>query len=289
MKKNEKLNGVLYIILSAIAFGIMPILAKLAYNGGANTITTLFLRFLFASLMLFYYLKSNKISMRLNKKQVLLVVLLGIAGYSLTSASLFMAYNYISVGMATMLLYTYPAIVTFFSTIIFKEKIHLKKFLCLALSICGIFIMIEMGSTSYNLMGISLGLLSAICYSFYVLGASHKEIKKINSYAMTFYVSLLAAFSELVFGVATNSLKFNIEFYSFIAILLLAFISTVVALMAFLQGVKIIGPSNTAIFSTLEPIVSLVLGVIILKEELTFRIVLGSILIISSMVILAKE
>jgi len=180
MKKNEKLNGVLYIILSAIAFGIMPILAKLAYNGGANTITTLFLRFLFASLMLFYYLKSNKISMRLNKKQVLLVVLLGIAGYSLTSASLFMAYNYISVGMATMLLYTYPAIVTFFSTIIFKEKIHLKKFLCLALSICGIFIMIEMGSTSYNLMGISLGLLSAICYSFYVLGASHKEIKKIK-------------------------------------------------------------------------------------------------------------
>ena len=289
MRKNEKLNGVLYIILSAISFGVMPILAKLAYNGGANTITTLFLRFLFATLMLFYYLKSNKISMKLNKKQLLLVVLLGIAGYSLTSASLFMAYNYISVGMATMLLYTYPAIVTFFSTIIFKEKVHLKKVLCLVLSICGIFIMIEMGSTSYNLEGISLGLLSAICYSFYVLGASHKEIKKINSYVMTFYVSLLAAFSELVFGVATNSLKFNIEFYSFIAILLLAFISTVVALMAFLQGVKIIGPSNTAIFSTLEPIVSLVLGVLILKEQLTIRIVLGSILIISSMVILAKE
>ncbi len=199
-----------------------------------------------------------------------------------------MAYNYISVGMATMLLYTYPAIVTFLSTIIFKEKVHLKKLICLALSILGIFIMIE-GKSTYNPLGIMLGLLSAICYSFYVLGACHKEIKKINSYVMTFYVSLLAAFTQLIFGLSTNNLNFHIEFYSFIAILLLAFISTVVALMAFLQGVRVIGSSNAAIFSTLEPIVSLVLGVLILKEQLTFRIVLGSILIISSMVILAKE
>lgn len=288
MKKNDKITGVLYIILSAISFGIMPILAKLAYNGGANAITTLFLRFLFATLMLLYYLKSKKISMKINKKQGLLIVLLAIVGYSLTSATLFMAYNYISVGMATMLLYTYPAIVTFLSTLIFKEKVHAKKLICLVLSISGIFIMIE-GKSAYNPLGIVLGLLSAICYSLYVLGACHKEIKKINSYVMTFYVSLLAAFAQLIFGLSTNNLNFHIEFYSFIAILLLAFISTVVALMAFLQGVRVIGSSNAAIFSTLEPIVSLVLGVLILKEQLTFRIVLGSILIISSMIILARE
>ncbi|MEG0773182.1 DMT family transporter [Clostridium sp.] len=289
MSKNDKLNGVLYIILSAVSFGVMPILAKLAYNGGANSTTTLFLRFLFASLMILYYLKANKISMKLNKKQVYLVILLGIAGYSLTSASLFMAYNYISVGMATMLLYTYPAIVTLFSTIIFKEKVHPKKVLCLLLSIGGIFTMIDFGGTTYNPMGIVLGLVSSLCYSLYVLGASHKEIKAINSYVMTFYVSILAAGSQLIGGLSTNTLKFNLEFYSLIAILLLAFISTVVALMAFLQGVKIIGSSNAAIFSTLEPIVSLILGVIILKEALTVRVVLGSILIVSSMILLAKE
>jgi drug/metabolite transporter (DMT)-like permease len=289
MGKNDKLNGVLYIILSAISFGVMPILAKLAYNGGSNSTTTLFLRFLFASLMILYYLKVNKISMKLNKNQVYLVILLGIAGYSLTSATLFMAYNYISVGMATMLLYTYPAIVTLFSTIIFKEKVHLKKVLCLLLSIGGIFTMIEIGGTTYKPMGIVLGLVSSLCYSLYVLGASHKEIKAINSYVMTFYVSILAAGSQLIVGLSTNTLKFNIEFYSLIAILLLAFISTVVALMAFLQGVKIIGSSNAAIFSTLEPIVSLILGVLILKETLTLRVIFGSMLIISSMIILAKE
>lgn len=289
MGKNDKINGVLYIILSAISFGVMPILAKLAYNGGSNPVTTLFLRFLFATFMLLYYLKANKISIKLNKSQIRLVVILGVAGYSLTSATLFAAYNYISVGMATMLLYTYPAIVTLFSTVIFKEKVHIKKIGCLLLSIGGIFTMIDMGSTNYNPTGILLGLLSSLCYSLYVLGASHKEIKAINSYVMTFYVSLLAAGAQLIYGAATKTLIFNIEFYSFIAILLLAFISTVVALMAFLQGVKIIGSSNAAIFSTLEPIVSLVLGVIILNEALTVRIVIGSILIISSMVILARE
>ncbi len=49
----EKTKGILYIILSAISFGIMPILAKLSYRGGANTYTTLFLRF-FLQQLCFY-------------------------------------------------------------------------------------------------------------------------------------------------------------------------------------------------------------------------------------------
>jgi len=70
---------------------------------------------------------------------------------------------------------------------------------------------------------------------------------------------------------------------------LIAFISTVVALMAFLKGVKLIGPTNSAIFSALEPIVSLVLGVIILGESISFKIIIGSAIIILAMIELAKD
>ena len=81
----KKTKGILYIILSASAFGIMPILAKLSYRGGANTYTTLFLRFFFAAIMLFYYLKSKGISIKLTKKQLFLVLTIGLFGYTLTS------------------------------------------------------------------------------------------------------------------------------------------------------------------------------------------------------------
>ncbi|HAG42908.1 MAG TPA: EamA family transporter [Clostridium sp.] len=285
----KKIHGILYIVLSAIAFGIMPILAKLAYSGGANVQTTLFLRFSFATLMLFCYIKSKNISLKLEKKQYVLLIFLGVAGYSLTSMMLFLSYNYISVGMATMIIHSYPAIVTFLSFVFYGEKLSLKKILCLILCILGIFIMVDLGVATYDIKGILLALISAIGYSFYVLGASHKYIKSTNNYVITFYISLVSAISILAIGLPTQTINLNIKFYSLVAILLLAFISTVIALMAFLQGVKIIGPSNASIFGTLEPIVTLVLGILILGEGVQFKTILGSILIIISMIILAKE
>lgn len=285
----KKIHGILYIVLSAIAFGIMPILAKLAYSGGANVQTTLFLRFSFATLMLFCYIKSKNISLKLEKKQYILLIFLGVVGYSLTSTMLFLSYNYISVGMATMIIHSYPAIVTFLSFVFYGEKLSLKKILCLILCILGIFIMVDLGVANYDIKGILLALISAIGYSFYVLGASHKYIKSTNNYVITFYISLVSAISILAFGLPTQTINLNIKFYSLVAILLLAFISTVIALMAFLQGVKIIGPSNASIFGTLEPIVTLVLGVLILGEGVQVKTILGSMLIIISMIILAKE
>ncbi len=81
----------------------------------------------------------------------------------------------------------------------------------------------------------------------------------------------------------------HISFYALVAILLLALISTVVALMAFLEGVRIIGPSKASIFSTIEPIVALILGILILREPISARIIIGSIMIVVSVVILTKE
>ncbi|ARC84511.1 DMT family transporter [Clostridium argentinense] len=286
MKKNY---GILYVVMSATFFGIMPILAKVAYSGGANTQTTLFLRFSFAAIILFLYLRFKKISIKLKKNQLIFVFVLGIIGYTMMSVLLFMAYNYMSVGIATMTLYIYPAIVTILSSVIYKERINAKKIICLSLCIIGIFIMIDLGSASFSIIGVILSLLASLCYSWYVLGASSNYIKSIDSYVMSFYVSLSSALATFVIGLITNNLNFHIKAYGLVAIVIIAFISTVVALMAFLQGVKIIGPSSAAIFGTLEPIVSLILGALILGEALTFKTMLGSFFIITSMVILAKE
>jgi len=285
----EKTKGILYIVLSAISFGIMPILAKLSYRGGANTYTTLFLRFFFAAIMLLYYLKSKGISLKLAKKQIFLVLIIGVFGFAFTSTSLFMSYNYISIGMATMIFYTYPAIVTLFSYVLYKEKLYPRKIISLIISTIGIFILIDRGSSTFNLAGIILAGIAAILYSLYVLGASHKEFMTINSYVLTFYISCASAVAMFIAANTTGNFNMHISFYALVAILLLALISTVVALMAFLEGVRIIGPSKASIFSTIEPIVALILGILILGESISVRIIIGSILILMSVVILTRE
>ena len=81
-EKYEKIHGILCVVLSAIGFGIMPILAKLAYSGGANVQTTLFLRFHFTTIMLFLLHQKQKYSLKLDKKTIYTFNFLGVAGYS---------------------------------------------------------------------------------------------------------------------------------------------------------------------------------------------------------------
>ena len=262
----EKTKGILYIILSACAFGIMPILAKLSYRGGANAYSTLFLRFLFAAIMLFYYLKTKGISMKLTKKQLILIIIIGVLGFTLTTSSLYMSYNYISIGMASMIFYIYPSIVTILAYVVYKEKIYPRKIISLLISLIGIYVLIDKGSVNFNIKGIILAGIAAVLYSLYVLGASHKEFKNINSYVLTFYISCASATFMFIAAEVTNNFNINISFYALVAILLISFISTVVALMAFLEGVRLIGPSKASILSTIEPIVSLILGIIILRR-----------------------
>ncbi len=288
-KSSNKIKGIFYIAIASIAFGIMPILAKLAYRGGANPINTLALRFTFASIILFIYIKTKKFSLRVSKEQIKLILFMGVIGYSMTSILLFIAYNYIDVGIAGMILHTYPLMVMILSIIIYKEKFKLKKFLYLMVTTIGVFIMLDIKVGSINTIGVVLVLLSALCYAIYVLGASNDKVKNIDSYVMTFYISVISAIVGSATGVVTNSFNNPINFYGIISILLIAFISTVVALMAFLKGVKLIGPTNSAIFSALEPIVSLVLGVIILGESISFKIIIGSTIIILAMIELAKD
>lgn len=273
-------DGGFYIIISAVSFGLLPILGKMAYTYGTNTFTVLFLRFLLASVIVLFYMFKRKVSLRINFKDFMLIIIFGVLGYSLTSLCLFQSYNYISAGLSTMILFTYPAIVTFLSMIIFKEKQGTNKLISLALSLAGVLVLSLYGSKIYNIKGIILSLLASLFYSIYVLGISHTRIKKMDNYVSSFFISVVACVFIGFIGKTAGQLYLRINFYSLVCIVLMAFISTFVALTAFLKGVKLIGATRASIISTLEPVVSLLLGIIILKEATSVYIFIGSVLII---------
>jgi drug/metabolite transporter (DMT)-like permease len=281
----KKLKGILYTITSAVAFGIMPILAKIAYSGGTNAFTLVFLRAFFAVFILLGYFLFNKIDFKINNEQVKSIALLGL-GYTFTTLTLFISYNYVSVGLATTLHFIYPILVTVVSIILFKEKICIIKIFALLFSAVGIFLLIGKGDTNLSFKGIFLALLSGVFYSYYILGIAHSKIKELNSFVLTFYLSTAAVIYLLSTGIVTNNLSFNMQSYSWIISIIIALLTSIIAVTLFQMGIKIIGPSNASILSTFEPIVSIILGVLILHENITIKILLGSIFIIMSVIII---
>lgn len=139
-------KGIFYTILSAVSFGIMPLLCSQAYDLGANAETLVFLRNVFAIMILFVLMKLKHISFAISRKDFKNTALVGIFGITLTALLLYNAYSYISLGTATTLHFLYPAFVALINYVFYKEHLAKSTVLVLLAATLGIFFFFEPGN-----------------------------------------------------------------------------------------------------------------------------------------------
>ena len=87
-------------------------------------------------------------------------------------------------------------------------------------------------------------------------------------------------------GIASGQLSFNFSAYLWIVVLFLMLLSTVVPIILFWQGVKVIGPSNASIVAMVEPLTTVILARVFLKEIFTCSQTLGGVLILAGILVL---
>lgn len=281
MKNTEKVGGVLLVAGSAASFGLMPIFAKISYSAGINTYSLLFFRFLVAAVFMFSLLFIKKLTLP-SKKEMLSLFLLGAMGYASQSFCYFMALNYASSSVVSLLFYTSPIMVMIGSAIFLKEKITVQKVAALCFALVGAFVIIgeEWHAKS---VGLVFTVLSAIFYTVYVLVSSKVVIAGMGIQSSAFI--MLGAM--VVFGVISLFMGFTPpnNFKGVIAVVMIAGISTVFAFWSFFTGMKITGPSIASIVSVVEPVVTVLSSVIFLSERITMKIILGGCLVLGSLTV----
>ena len=123
---HKKHTGFLAVIISGIVFGCMPLMAKIVFKNGGNPINLAFWRFFISIFPLYIIVKRNKnVSLKLTKREIKQIILLGSVGYSGTAVLIYLSYNYISSGMATTLHFVYPILVII-GCFIKKRSVKLK-------------------------------------------------------------------------------------------------------------------------------------------------------------------
>ncbi|WP_142415730.1 DMT family transporter [Hathewaya massiliensis] len=285
----KKINGIIYAILSSMAFGAMPIFAKLAYNNGSNPTTVLSFRFLITCLVLLVYFGVTKTNFKVTKKQFLILLGIGVIGYTVTCQMLFRAYNYMGVGLVTAIHFVYPAFVCIIGYLFFKEKLGKNKVIALILSAIGVYVLVGLQVKSISMIGVLLAFFSGIAYGSNIIALSMEEIKNLDNKVITFYSSLFAGITMVIIGVLKGELVLKINSQLAFSYIGISLISTILAVVLFLKAIKIIGASSAAILSTFEPIVSIVLSILIFGEVVTAAMIVGTLLILASVVLLAIE
>ncbi|MEG0365556.1 MAG: EamA family transporter [Coprobacillus sp.] len=281
-----KNKGIIFTMIATIIFGITPIIGKLTYAMGNNGIQLAFLRHLFVLPLFLIILIYKKISFKVSKKQLIDILKVGLIGNALTVILLYSSYSYISVGSATVLHFLYPIFVCILNFVIYKQTLNKKQLVCLVLAILGIVCFIEPSASS--MFGFFLALISGVTFAYYMVGMDHSSIKEMHIFLFNFYLVLMNSFVVGVLAYFTNQLSV-LPMLGYFYCLLVAIFTSFIGVVLLQKGIQLLGSSQTAILSTLEPITSIIVGIIFLNESLTFLKCIGCILILISTVVLIKS
>jgi drug/metabolite transporter (DMT)-like permease len=282
-------RGALLCLLSASAFGTLGIFGRLASDAGASIASTLLVRFAVAALVFAVVLRSTDGWRRvraLPRRVVLIGLGLGAVGYSLQSGLYFAAIERLDVSLVSLLLYTYPAFVTVAALMLGRAVFAPRTAVALAVASAGlVLVLLAAGTGAFDLGGALLALAASVTYTTYIL-ISDRIIGEVDPFALAALVLTGATASFAVAGVVTGSLDLALPADAWLWLILIALISTVVAVSAFFAGLRRVGPSEAAILSTFEPVVTVALAYVVLSERLAPAQLVGGAMVLGAVVLL---
>ena len=277
-------KGYLCAFISAFTYGLIPLfMIPIKKAESFSVDATLFYRFLIASGAILLFLCYQKQRLRISLREGLIMSILGLL-YALSAEFLFLAYDYLSPGIASTIFFSCPIIVALVLVLFYKEKITIPTILSLLLVVAGVGVLsIKEGST-INYIGLGISLLGALVYALYILIINKVRIEA-SGVKISFYSML---FSSLYFWVKTLILGESIAIPSLSLvgdITLFAIITTSLSLVALVYAVRYIGSTPTAIMGAFEPIVAVLISVGLFGEALTSSLIIGGMVIIAGVLI----
>ena len=263
------------IVLAGFLFGLIGISVKLI-NNEINPFTLNFFRFLTAFIILLILSPLiDSGSLKLNKKNVKPSMIIGLM-FAVTTTLFVYSLSKTTISNAVLLQSVQPFFIMFIAYFSLKEKITKTKIVTLLIALIGIYIINPL--TTGNLVGNIAALISGL--SFSVLTAYMRyEDKKLHHTSTLWYMFFAALFMlpfPILFGI--GELTNNIYY-----ILMLGGLGTGLAYFFYNMSLEKIEAEVASLFTMiLLPLSSIILGVLIIKEQLFINTIIGgSILLVS--------
>lgn len=293
MQISNKMKGLLFVLASAASFGTGAIFIKLAYKIQLPwwEFTSLQLMLTCCMLLIPYTIKRwKKQEKPIPPSTILRLAIMGICGSLPACVFYNVGLVYLDASIGIVLFYTYPIFTAMGAGIFFREKIRPKHYLCLLLTVTGTVCTIQLWKANLHavsLTGVLLVILSALGYTFFTL-YGQKNLVACSSMAITTFTQVFAflAFSiikpplYLLHGVSLQALTLTF---------IMAFFNSALAYWLMLKGIDLIGASKSAIVSTSEIPVTIILAMLILAERPNIFQAVGAAFIICSIIFLDLE
>ena len=289
------LIGVIVLIFANIGFSSKAVIIKLMYRYHIDTISVLAMRMLFSLpifIIIALILFLRKDNVRLTFKEWLSISGLGILSYYISSWLDFTGLQFLSASVERLILFTYPTIVVLISAFFLQKKITNVQKIALLLTYLGVAIAFiaekGLGEQKNIWLGSIYVFSCAITYAFYVVGTG-ELVHRFGSIKFSCYAMIAATMPIIIQCYAANRIDIfhfpkEVYFLSFFLVV----IATVIPIFLIVEGIRIVGASNSSIIGFVGPVSTIFLAYIFLNENVSFLQLVGTAIVLVGVWLVSK-
>jgi drug/metabolite transporter (DMT)-like permease len=261
----DETRGLTLVALSTIAYGVLPILGKVAYAAGVKVLPLLAWRYVIAALLIAALERGGRPPLR----ERLRLWAIG-SVFVFNSIAYFRALEQIPASVTALVLYTYPVIVALLAGLVGVERLTWRALLATLGAFAGCALTAGGAAAGAPLppSGVAWALGAALVYASYIV-LSSRFGQGVPARVLALHLAQAAAVVCVGFALADGGLALPLGPRALLSVAGIGVVSTVVAMTAFLAGMALVGPTRASVLSSLEVIVTLALAFAFLGERLS--------------------
>jgi drug/metabolite transporter (DMT)-like permease len=273
--------------LGATLFSTKAIFIKLAYRDEVNATLLIAWRMIFATPVFIvvglvaWKLQKNQGQALPSAKNIFGAAVVGALGYGLSAYLDFKGLEFISAQLERLVLFTYPLFIMFFGALLFKQKITRHGMWACVITYAGLAVVIglDMPADAVNtIIGTLLVLGCAITFALNQLYA--KSLITVLGTILYTTISMIAGGIAAVMIHAMSDGDFAASSNFLTMALGCAIFATVLPIFCINAGLARTSAQTVAMISTISPLVTIILAVVILDEPFTWADAFGSSLVL---------
>lgn len=282
----------LFVLLTALAFGTMEIALKIAGNGFTSLQLT-FLRFLIGGLILLPFAVKDlkRRAYRLTPGDWGYLLALGIINICFSMTLFQIGVMMTNASLAAIIISINPVFTMIFAHFLVHDYFTKQKAVVLSMSLIGLIIVANPEHLIHGVgvKGILTVLVASIGFGFYT-ALGKKRINRIGGLAQNSLSFLLGSAAELLILLGRGEPVLNgIRPDSIGVLLYVGIVVTGFGYVCYMKAIELSNPSTASIAFFLKPIVAITLSAIILSEDITWNVIVGTLLILMGCVYNLKK
>lgn len=293
------LIGVLAAAGAAFLFGINATVSKLALGSGLSSLDLVQLRSMGSALILLAFLLFTRpASLRVGRRELGFLVVVGIIGIGLVQWFYFVAISRLPVGIALLLEYLAPVLVVLWVRFVRHETVRSRMWAALTLAVIGLAIVARVwDGLTLDGLGLLAGLAAAASLATYYLSSERGMGTRdpVSLAAWTFTAAALFwsvirppwtfDWSQLGDDVVAPAPLDGLSVQLWVFVVWIIVFGTVVPYTFILVALRSLGSARTGLLGMAEPVMAGLVAWIVLGETLSGIQLLGAALILGGIVL----